>query len=64
MFPELTSDILDAKRFDSEVQATAAAQVLRIALLGLHPKVQTFLLDDREIYVVYAGDGKYLKSFR
>ena len=70
MLPEFTSQILDAERFDSEADAEEAAQVLRIRLSGLDPKAQAFILDDREIYVVYAGGGKnligpmYLKSFR
>ena len=66
MLPEFTSDILEAERFYSESAAEAAAHVLRIELLGLKvdPRAQVFLLDDREIHVVYAGSGKYLKEFR
>ena len=64
MLPELTSDILEAKRFDSQWDAEEGAQVLRLRVLGLDPKAQTFILDDRQIYVVYAGGDKWLKSFR
>ena len=64
MLPELTKGILDAKRFDSQSDAEAAARVLRVELLGTEPEAEAFVLDDRKIHVVYAGNGEYLKAFR
>ena len=63
MFPKLTKDIMDAKRFGSQHEAEDAAHVLRLELLGSEPEAHAFLLDHREIHVVYAGDGAYLKDF-
>ena len=64
MFPELTKDILQAERFDSRSDAEEAAHAVGVQHLGLHPEAQAFLLDDREIFVVYVGGGVYLKAFR
>ena len=61
MLPAFTSDILEARRFDSQAAAEDAAHVLRIEVLGSDPKAQVFRLGDQEIHVVYAGGGQYLR---
>ena len=65
---DLTDDIRDAKRFDSQSDAEYAAHVLESEVLWLRAAVTTISIDGQESYVVYVAwpddTSKYLKSFR
>ena len=60
----LTKVIAEAERFDSEADARRAAQLVGVELPGRRPQVNSFVLDDEMIHIVYVGSGypEYLKG--
>ena len=59
---ELTKEILEAKQFKDEAEATEVAHWLGVELLGTHPKATSFILGVLRIHIVRANDTYYLKE--